>query len=147
MALSGVGAGINELTSIAGTAEIAPTSQRGIYIAALIMTILPWCPSVLWAQLIAANSNWRNVGILIIAYTSVGLVTAFFFYNPPPRVNSAALSKKETLLRIDAIGGLSSVTGIILLVAGVIWGGYMVCNFAPSFASYSEANDSQPLVV
>lgn len=127
MAISGVGAGINELTSIAGTAEIAPTSQRGVYIAALIMTILPWCPSVMWGQLIAANTHWRYVGVLVIVYTAVGLLTAFFFYKPPPRVNSASLSKKETIARIDVIGGLSSITGIILLVAGILWGGYMVC--------------------
>ena len=126
MAISGVGAGINELTSIAGTAEIAPTSQRGVYIAALIMTILPWCPSVMWGQLIAANANWRFVGVMIIVYTAVGLLVAFFFYKPPPRINSASLSKKQAIARIDVVGGFTSITGIILLIAGILWGGYMV---------------------
>lgn len=127
MAISGVGAGINELTSIAGTAEIAPTSQRGVYIAALIMTILPWCPSVMWGQLIAANSQWRYVGVMIIVYTAVGLLITFFFYKPPPRINSSSLSKKEALARIDVVGGFTSIAGIILLIAGILWGGYMVC--------------------
>ncbi|EFY98981.1 Major facilitator superfamily domain, general substrate transporter [Metarhizium robertsii ARSEF 23] len=125
MALSGVGAGISELISISGLAEIAPTAQRGVYIAALIMTILPWCPSVMWGQLIAANAHWRYVGVMIIAYTAVGLAVAFFFYSPPPRVNSASLSGKETVSRIDFVGGLTSITGIILLIAGILWGGYM----------------------
>lgn len=126
MALSGVGAGISELISISGLAEIAPTAQRGVYIAALIMTILPWCPSVMWGQLIAANAHWRYVGVMIIAYTAVGLAVVFFFYSPPPRVNSASLSGKETVSRIDFVGGLTSITGIILLIAGILWGGYMV---------------------
>ncbi|KFG83945.1 hypothetical protein MANI_116337 [Metarhizium anisopliae] len=125
MALSGVGAGISELISISGLAEIAPTAQRGVYIAALIMSILPWCPSVMWGQLIAANAHWRYVGVMIIAYTAVGLAVVFFFYSPPPRVNSASLSGKETVSRIDFVGGLTSITGIILLIAGILWGGYM----------------------
>ncbi|QLI65468.1 Trichothecene efflux pump TRI12 [Metarhizium brunneum] len=125
MALSGVGAGISELISISGLAEIAPTAQRGVYIAALIMTILPWCPSVMWGQLIAANAHWRYVGVMIIAYTAVGLAVVFFFYSPPPRVNSASLSGKETVSRIDFVGGVTSITGIILLIAGILWGGYM----------------------
>ncbi|KAH7121746.1 fungal trichothecene efflux pump [Dactylonectria estremocensis] len=124
MALSGVGAGINELTAIAGTAELAPTSQRGIYVAALIMTILPWCPSVLWAQLIAANSGWRYVGVLIIVYTALGLLVAVFFYFPPPRVVTSSLSRKEVFQRIDFVGGVTSVAGITLVVAAILWGGY-----------------------
>ncbi|KAH6970586.1 fungal trichothecene efflux pump-domain-containing protein [Ilyonectria sp. MPI-CAGE-AT-0026] len=124
MALSGVGAGINELTAIAGTAELAPTSQRGIYVAALIMTILPWCPSVLWAQLIAANSGWRYVGVMIIVYTAVGLLVAVFFYFPPPRSVTSTLSRKEVFERIDLLGGLTSIAGITLVVAAILWGGY-----------------------
>lgn len=54
MAIAGAGAGINELTALAATAEMAPTKKRGQYVAFLIFSILPFCPSVLWAQLIAA---------------------------------------------------------------------------------------------
>lgn len=33
MALAGVGAGINELTALAATSEMAPTRKRGKYVA------------------------------------------------------------------------------------------------------------------
>lgn len=42
MALAGVGAGINELTALAATAELAPTAKRGKYVAVLIFTIIPF---------------------------------------------------------------------------------------------------------
>jgi hypothetical protein len=58
MAFAGIGAGINELTALAATSEMAPTAKRGKYVAALIFTILPFCPSVLWAQLIAFHATW-----------------------------------------------------------------------------------------
>lgn len=53
MVLAGIGAGISELTALAATSEMAPTAKRGKYVAILVFTILPFTPSVLWAQLIA----------------------------------------------------------------------------------------------
>ncbi|TGO52987.1 hypothetical protein BOTNAR_0307g00040 [Botryotinia narcissicola] len=47
MAIAGAGAGINELTALAATSELAPTAKRGKYVAVLIFTILPFTPSVL----------------------------------------------------------------------------------------------------
>jgi hypothetical protein len=44
MVFSGIGAGINELTALAVTSELAPTSQRGKYVAILVFTILPFVP-------------------------------------------------------------------------------------------------------
>lgn len=41
MVFAGIGAGINELTALAVTAELAPTSQRGKYTAILVFTIIP----------------------------------------------------------------------------------------------------------
>lgn len=63
MVFAGAGAGVNELTALAATSELAPTSQRGKYVAILVFTIIPFCPSVLWAQLIAYHSSWRWIGL------------------------------------------------------------------------------------
>lgn len=126
MVASGVGAGINELTALAGTAELAPTSKRGIYIAALILSIIPWCPSVLWAQLITASSSWRYVGLLSALWAFVGLVIVACSYFPPPRINSQGLSVKGVVARVDFLGGLLSIGGITLFNAGLLWGGYQV---------------------
>ena len=56
---NGVGAGINELTALAATSEMAPTKKRGLYVGALIFSIIPFTPSVLYAQLIAYYGSWR----------------------------------------------------------------------------------------
>lgn len=125
MALAGAGAGVNELTALAATSEMAPTSKRGKYVAVLIFTIVPFCPSVLWSQLIAYYSNWRYVGAFAGAWNGFGLLATIFFYSPPPRVNSKGLSRSEILRRIDWVGGFLSIAGLILFMAGMQWGGYM----------------------
>jgi hypothetical protein len=124
MALAGVGAGINELTALAATSELAPTAKRGKYVAVLIFTIIPFCPSVLWGQLIAYHSSWRYVGLICGVWAFIGLVMTAIFYFPPPRVNSLDLTNKEIIAQIDFVGGFLSIVGMILFIAGLLWGGY-----------------------
>lgn len=124
MAIAGVGAGISELTALAATSELAPTAKRGKYVAVLIFTILPFCPSVLWGQLIAAHAGWRWCGLLCGIWVSIGFFMTLFFYFPPPRVNSLGLSRREILGQIDFVGGFLSIVGMILFMAGMQWGGY-----------------------
>jgi hypothetical protein len=126
MALAGAGAGINELTALAATSELAPTAKRGKYVAVLVFTILPFCPSVLWAQLIAYHSSWRYIGLICAIWSFIGLVMVAIFYFPPPRVNSSGLSRRDVLMQIDWVGGFLSISGMILFIAGLLWGGYMV---------------------
>jgi MFS family permease len=113
MVFAGIGAGINELTALAATSELAPTSKRGTYVAALIFTIVPFCPSVLWGQLIAYHSSWRYIGLFCALWAGIGLVLTAFFYFPPPRVNSQGLSRSEILRRIDYVGGFLSISGMV----------------------------------
>ena len=119
MVFAGVGAGINELTALAATSEMAPTSQRGKYVAVLVFTIVPFCPSVLWAQLIAHYSTWRYIGLLCGVWAMIGFVLVLFFYFPPPRVNSQGLSRKETISQIDFLGGFLSIAGMLLFMMGM----------------------------
>lgn len=126
MTLAGIGAGINELTALAATSELAPTSKRGKYVAVLVFTIIPFCPSVLWGQLIASHAGWRWCGLLCGLWASVGFFLTLFFYFPPPRVNSMGLTKREIISQIDFVGGLLSISGMILFMAGMQWGGYQV---------------------
>jgi hypothetical protein len=48
---------------LAVTSELAPTAKRGKYVAFLVFSIIPFCPSVLWAQLIASHSSWVSNSI------------------------------------------------------------------------------------
>jgi len=126
MVFAGIGAGINELTALAATSELAPTAKRGKYVAVLIFTIVPFCPSVLWGQLIASQSPsaWRWIGLLCGVWAAIGTIMTAIFYFPPPRVNSSGLTKKEMIGQIDFVGGFLSVAGMILFMAGMQWGGY-----------------------
>ncbi|KAJ5772436.1 hypothetical protein N7520_002965 [Penicillium odoratum] len=139
MAIAGAGAGINELTALAATSEMAPTRKRGVYVAVLIFTIVPFCPSVLWAQLIAYHSSWRYVGAFCGAWSAFGLLITVLFYFPPPRVNSVGLSNREVISRIDFVGGFLSITGLIIFLAALQWGGYMY--------PWSSAHVLAPLII
>jgi MFS family permease len=149
MALAGVGAGISELTALAATSELAPTSKRGKYVAVMVFTILPFCPSVLWAQLIAYHSSWRWIGLICAVWAFIGLLITAIFYFPPPRVNSTGLSKRDVLSRIDWVGGVLSIAGTILFVAGLVWGGYQVFDFfkAETISLNLITNDNPVLLV
>ena len=125
MTFAGVGAGINELTALAVTSELAPTRKRGKYVAGLIFTILPFTPSVLWGQLIASHSSWRYCGALCGAWCAVGFIMTAIFYFPPPRVNSQGLTKKEILSQVDYIGGFLSISGMLLFMAGKLEHGWV----------------------
>ena len=134
MVFAGIGAGVNELTALAVTSELAPASKRGKYVAILIFTILPFCPSVLWGQLIAFHAGWRYCGLLCGVWAAVGLFLTIFFYFPPPRANSTGLTRKEIVGQIDFLGGFLSVVGILLFICALQWGGYQVCQTnRPSF--------------
>ncbi|KAF2708227.1 putative MFS drug efflux pump [Pleomassaria siparia CBS 279.74] len=124
MTFAGVGAGINELTALAATSEMAPTAKRGKYVAILVFTILPFCPSVLWAQLISYHSTWRYCGLFCGLWAFIGLVLTVLFYHPPPRVNSTGMSRKQLLGQIDYLGGFLSISGMLLFMMGMQWGGY-----------------------
>lgn len=126
MSIAGIGAGINELTALAVASELAPTRKRGTYVAILIFTILPFCPSVLWAQLIAAHAGWRYCGLLCGVWAAIGLLLTIFFYFPPPRVNSQGLSRMDVFKQIDFVGGFLSISGMLLFMAGLQWAGYQV---------------------
>lgn len=127
MGIVGVGAGICELTALAATSEMAPTRKRGMYVAVLITPFLPWCASALFAQLLAYHASWRYVGVLCGVWSAIALVMTLIFYHPPPRINSKGLRKMEVIQRIDFIGGIISVAGLILFLMGLVGGGFQVC--------------------
>jgi len=123
------------VTALAATSELAPTSKRGKYVAVLVFSIVPFCPSVLWGQLIASHAGWRWCGLLCGVWVAVGFFMTLIFYFPPPRVNSMGMSRKEVLAQIDFVGGFLSISGMILFMAGMQWGGYQVSYHTFFFAA------------
>jgi hypothetical protein len=126
MVICGLGAGFNELIALAGTSEMVPSAKRGMYVGLVVFTILPFCPSPLWAQLITqAAGNWRYVGILVGAWNFVGLILVVFFYKDPIPL-TVQRPAKEILREIDYVGGILSTFGVTLFMMGLQWGARQV---------------------
>lgn len=141
MAVSGVGTGISELTTLAGVADIVPISKRGYYTAGVVASVVPFVPSVLWAQLIAYHSDWRNIAILTGLWSGVALILTSCFYSPPPPPPPAVPeiqdpSRFQLLMRLDWIGGITSIVGLACLELGILSGGYNVSTFISLVCCY-----------
>ncbi|KAK3997004.1 major facilitator superfamily domain-containing protein [Cladorrhinum sp. PSN332] len=125
MGISGMGTGINEVTALAGTAELVPVAKRGYYIAILIVTMIPFMPSVLYAQLVASRSSWRYISYVTGGWALIGLFMTFLFYHPPPRFAAQSRSDKmEVVKKMDFVGGFLSTAGLVALEVGLLGGGY-----------------------
>lgn len=104
---------------------MVPVAKRGTYVAGLVFTILPFCPSTLWAQLISEAANWRWNAALVCGWNFIGLVLVLAFYRDPPRPADRQ-TKREILRKIDYIGGLLSIGGCIMFMMGMQWGAVQV---------------------
>lgn len=87
----------------------------------IVFTILPFCPSVVYAQLISEASNWRINGVLICVWNLVGLILVAVVYKDPPRVGPK-ISKKAILKQVDYVGGILSTGGVLCFMMGMQWG-------------------------
>lgn len=122
MVISGLGAGFNELIALAGTSEMVPSAKRGMYVGLVVFTILPFCPSPLWAQLITqAAGSWRYIGILVGVWNFLGLILVVCFYKDPIPLTPPRPAR-EILREIDYVGGILSTFGVTLFMMGMQWG-------------------------
>jgi len=76
------------------------------------------------AQIYSASATWRYGAWINIILNGGTFILLALFYWPPPRVNSAELSKTQILARVDYIGGILSIGGFALFILGIEWGGY-----------------------
>ncbi|KAK1758484.1 fungal trichothecene efflux pump [Echria macrotheca] len=127
MAVSGIGTGICELTVLAGVSELVPISRRGYYLAAVTLSIIPFLPSVLFAQLIASNSSWRYIAVLTAGTAGLALAMAFVFYSPPLPIEHQERERGDKfglIKRMDFVGGFLSIAGVAGIEIGLLGGGY-----------------------
>jgi len=66
-----------------------------------------------------ANVGWRYCGVIICVWTGLGLIFTAVFYFPPPRPNTKGMSRAEIVREIDFVGGLLSIGGMVLFMAGM----------------------------
>jgi MFS family permease len=124
MAISGAGAGIGELTGLAGLAEIVPVKHRGYSLAALTAFVFPFTPYVMYSQLLSTYVTWRWgcwISLIYNAITAFGLAVTYF---PQAHVRAEGFTRMEILKRIDFLGGFLSITGLTLFLVALQAGGY-----------------------
>ncbi|KAK5725874.1 hypothetical protein LTR15_004064 [Elasticomyces elasticus] len=124
MALSGAGAGVGELTGLAGLAETVPVRLRGYSLAVLTAFVLPFCPYVLYAELFSHASSWRWGAWISLIYNGIVGIGLLFTYFPHAHVRADGLSWQAVVKRIDFAGGALSITGLTLLLVALQAGGY-----------------------
>jgi hypothetical protein len=59
---------------------------------------------------------YRYCGLISGVWAFLGTALVAMFYFPPPRINSNGLSRKETAKQIDYIGGILSISGMLLFM-------------------------------
>jgi len=132
--MTGVGTGVSELAVLAGVSEIVPVSQRGYYLAAVTLSVIPFVPSVMFAQLISNTANWRYISVLTAGIAAVALAMTAVWYNPPPQSveqRQERLDKRKLARKMDFSGGFLSITGVACIIMGLLGGGYQVSRTRP----------------
>ncbi|KAF2208594.1 hypothetical protein CERZMDRAFT_114565 [Cercospora zeae-maydis SCOH1-5] len=120
--LLGIGNVVQDLLSLAVVAESVPTSKRPIYVAFMLLIIIPWAPGTLYSNFLLEVS-WRWVGAVLAVWNFIGFVVLYIGYKEPPRVNSLGLSRREMLKRIDFVGGFIFMAGVLLILVALNVGG------------------------
>ncbi|OQU94613.1 hypothetical protein CLAIMM_00947 [Cladophialophora immunda] len=124
MTLSGAGAGVCELTALAGLSDIVPVRQRGIALALMTASILPFTPYVMYSQLLSTYVTWRWTQWIALIWNGIvflGLLTTYF---PKSHPRLQGMSRGQILARIDYIGAFLSIVGITLFLVALQSGGY-----------------------
>lgn len=118
----GIGSVIQDLLSLAIVAESVPTYKRSIYVAIMLLLIIPWAPGTIYANMLL-EASWRWIGLILALWNFIGFAVLFIGYRPPPRPNSRGLSRREMIKRIDFVGGFLITVGILLIMVALNTGG------------------------
>lgn len=124
MAIAGAGAGICELSALAGLSDIVPVKHRGFALALMIACILPFTPYVIYGQLISSRASWRWAIWMCLFYNAVVLIGLATTYFPKGHPRMEGVTKKKIMTRIDYIGAILSIVGLTILLVALQAGGY-----------------------
>ncbi|KAJ9055033.1 hypothetical protein DSO57_1008378 [Entomophthora muscae] len=118
--VAGMGAGGMVSLGFIILSDLAPLSQRSLYLSMLNVTFgISNMIGPLAGGLIVDKVGWRWVFIINVPIGLVGLGTLYFTL--PSHCNDQCMG--EQLRRVDVAGALLLVLSIILIVLGVNWGG------------------------
>ncbi|KAH8640398.1 hypothetical protein IG631_03339 [Alternaria alternata] len=114
---------VGALSDLFGRQKVAIVGQVALIIGPIITATANTMniAIVLWAQLIAQQSDWRYNGILVGVWNFVGLILCIFCYKDPSRLTEE-YTARHVLRQVDYIGGILSTVGITLFMMGLQWG-------------------------
>ncbi|KAJ1722833.1 hypothetical protein LPJ53_002802 [Coemansia erecta] len=128
-ALAGLGAaGLISVTQII-TASISPLNERGLYMGILGAVFgLGTTIGPLIGGLVADSWSWRVSFYINIPLVSLSVIIILLLVRSDARRNETF---SEKLARVDFFGALMLVTGLMLLLLGLSWGGRVYPWVAP----------------
>ncbi|OQV07082.1 hypothetical protein CLAIMM_11566 [Cladophialophora immunda] len=124
MSFAGAGGAIGELTALAGTAELVPVKQRGLYLGLVTFFVVPFVPYVMYSQLLGTYHTWRWGMWISLIYNGVCFVGIALTYFPRATRRGGGATKMQILKSIDYVGGLLSIIGLTLFLVALQAGGY-----------------------
>jgi hypothetical protein len=141
MAIAGAGAGIGELTGLAGyvldkpciyslliprtsLSEAVSVKHRGYSLAILTAFVFPFTPYVMYSQLLSTHVTWRWGPWISLIYNGITMVGLAITYFPHAHVRAEGLSRSAIIKRIDFLGAFLSITGLTLFLVALQAGGY-----------------------
>ncbi|OAP64845.1 hypothetical protein AYL99_00817 [Fonsecaea erecta] len=124
MGFAGAGAAIGEPSALAGTSELVPVNKRGTYLTLVTGFVLPFTPYVVYAQLLSAYHTWRWGLWICLIWNGFWWLVLLVVYFPESQTRAHGMMSKEALKKIDYIGGITSTTGLTLILVALEAGGY-----------------------
>lgn len=103
------------LTWAFSIADIVPVKKRGISLALVTGSIVPFTPYVMYAQLLAVHSTWRWTMWITLIYNGIIFISLLFTYFPKSHPAGEGVSKRRLLGEIDYVGAVLSIVGITIL--------------------------------
>ncbi|EXJ75432.1 uncharacterized protein A1O5_02128 [Cladophialophora psammophila CBS 110553] len=124
LSIAGAGAAVGELTALAGTSDIVPVKHRGLAVAAVTAIIIPFCPSVMYAQLFASHDTWRWSAWIPLIYNGMVVIGLSLTYYPKTHPRTQGMTTSSILKRVDYLGGALSIIGVTLFLVALQSGGF-----------------------
>ncbi|KAJ1335655.1 Fungal trichothecene efflux pump (TRI12) [Microdochium nivale] len=108
--------------------ELVPNRLRGPVIGGVFLSAVPFSvfgPSIARAFITNTAAGWRWSFYMSIIFAAIALVLAFFFYHPPSyaQLHVGGKSKAQQVKELDYIGITLFVSGCVLFLVGLSWGG------------------------
>ena len=104
--------------------ELVPVSKRGVYLALVTFSIIPFCPYLMYSELLGTYHTWRWSIWICVIWNGISFVGIAIFYFPTSQTRAHGKSAKEIIGKIDFVGAFLSIVGLVLFLVAMQAGGY-----------------------